>query len=148
MEPKEFLATTFGEREARFSPDGRYLAYTSDETDRYEVWVRRFPDDGGKWQISTDGGGQPSWSADGKELFYVASGTLMAVSVSLEDGFARGQAQPLFTHSSFGMMTNPRQTYVAAIDGERFLVLETPADSMKPALRIVQNWYEEFRDRY
>ena len=145
-EPAELLVTEFSEREARFSVDGRYLAYVSDESGRYEVWVRRFPQ-GPKWQVTQNGGAQPRWSRDGSELFLVEQGALMAVPVQTSGDFVRGPAEELFSHESFSVMTNPRQTYDVSADGEKFLVLERSGDSARTALRIVQNWYEEFRER-
>lgn len=75
-----FLQTKFNEAEAKFSPDGRWVAYSSDESGRPEVYVQPFPGPGGKWQISTDGGGAPEWARNGRELFYVSlAGKLISV---------------------------------------------------------------------
>src|SRR5262249_55283249 len=80
--PFPYLQSPFREGDARFSPDGRWVAYTSDETGTYEVYVQSFPIGAGKWQISRGGGGLPKWRADGKELLYVNNGTLMSVEVT------------------------------------------------------------------
>ena len=81
--PQVFLKTPFAEYNPRFSPDGRWLAYVSNESSRDEIYVRRFPDAGAKWQISTDGGYAPVWSRDGQELFYRHADKTMAVDVRL-----------------------------------------------------------------
>src|SRR5262249_31302262 len=98
--PTLFLKTTFAEGQARFSPDGKWVAYASDESGTFEVYIQEFPGPGGKWQISTRGGFQPTWRADGRELYYIAAdGQLMAVPITTAAGFAAGVPAPLFnTH--------------------------------------------------
>ena len=81
------VASRFTEAEGRFSPDGRYVAYMSNESGRFEVYVRPFPEGDGKWALSTNGGGLPRWSRRGDELFYAEGNSLMAVSVSTRGGF-------------------------------------------------------------
>ncbi len=95
-EPHSFLQTPFDEQGARFSPDGHYVAYVSNESGQNEVYVRPFPEGGRKVTVSSNGGRQPRWSRDGKELFYVEGQTLLAVSVSSDSSFAVGSATPLF----------------------------------------------------
>src|SRR5262249_13561375 len=83
--------------QGRVSPDGRWLAYRSNAASREEVYVQNFPPSGGKWQISTAGGADPQWSADGKELFYVQNKTLMTVEIVSGPGrFEAGIPKPLF----------------------------------------------------
>ena len=80
--PVPFLATDFDERSGQFSPDGRWVAYESNESGRYEIYVRGFPQTGGKWLVSVAGGTQPRWRRDGREIYYVApDNKLMAVEV-------------------------------------------------------------------
>ena len=82
--PFAVLQSSFDEIEGQFSPDGRWLAYASNESGRYEIYIRTFPEAGGKWQVSAAGGVQPRWRRDGRELFYVAPDTrLMAVPLRL-----------------------------------------------------------------
>src|ERR1700676_5576985 len=83
-----FLRTPFNEGAARFSPDGRWLAYISDESGRFEVYVQSYPGPGGKWQISTEGGTEPVWTRNGRELFYRSGDKMMAVDVATQPGFA------------------------------------------------------------
>ena len=147
-EPTPYLRTAADERIPVFSPDGRYVAYVSSESGRSEIYVRPFPEGGGKWQVSINGGTQPRWRRDGKELFYVEEDQLMAVSVSTAQGFSPGTPKLLFRdrwlRSDF-----PKQMYDVSADGQRFVLREAVegASDKPPAIRVVMNWYEEFRDR-
>ena len=95
--PTPFLQTRFNEAHARISPDGRWMAYASNESGRVGVYVTRFPEPGGKWQVSTNGGSFPVWRRDSRELFYrAADGKLMAVPVGPGSDFAPGAPIPLF----------------------------------------------------
>ena len=86
--PIPYLQTPFAKLQAKFSPDSRFVAYASDEPGRPEIYAQTFPESGGKWQISTSGGVQPAWRADGKELYYLAAdGKLMAVPVKTATSF-------------------------------------------------------------
>ena len=99
----------------------------------------------GKWLVSTDGGSQVRWGQDGKELFYVEGETLIAVSISLKPTFSMGRRKKLFSAPELAPTTGP-QRYDVSPDGKRFVTLKT----VEPAtneIRIVENWYEEFRDR-
>src|SRR5260370_3617792 len=80
--PVRFLATEFFESQGRFSPDGRFVAYTSNESGAQEVYVRSFPDPTGKWQVSKSGGSQPRWRRDGKKLFYISENRVIAADIS------------------------------------------------------------------
>jgi eukaryotic-like serine/threonine-protein kinase len=91
-----FLRTPFNEGGPRFSPDGRWLAYVSDESDRWEIYVQPYPGPGGKWQISTDGGTEPVWNPNGRELFYRSGDKMMAVDIATQPGFAAGRPRVLF----------------------------------------------------
>jgi serine/threonine protein kinase/Tol biopolymer transport system component len=111
--------------QARISPDGRWLAYASNESGRYEVYVRPFPSGDGKWLITSGGGSEPSWRRDGKELYYIApDGALTAVSVATAPTFEAGARTRLFkTEMSTLVNTSfTRNQYVASADGQRFLL--------------------------
>ena len=139
-----FLQTPAAETEARFSPDGQFLAYVSDESGRSEVYVRRFPDGCGKRQISANGGSQPSWRRDGKELFYVEGDTLISVAVATRPDFSIGGSQRLVKNPYLAGFAG----YVASVDGQRFLVAEPPGSVPAPVIRVVENWFAEFsKDR-
>ncbi len=148
-EPVTFLDSPAGEGSPKLSPDGRFLAYASNESGRSEIYVRRFPGGNGKRQVSVTGGQGPRWSRDGSELYYGESGTLMAVSVSTESAFTLGQPQPLFEASGGGIAGGGSGFYDVSADGQRFLTIAPveDAEAPPPKIRIVQNWYEEFRDR-
>ena len=149
----DFLLTPDQENGPQFSRDGRYLAYNSDESGRYEVYVRPFPEGTSKWQASTNGGRQPRWSSDGSELFYVEASTnmLMAVAVSTGSTFTVGAPQTLFASQVLLDATIPWR-YDVFPDGQRFVLFgpvgdDGDDDAATTTIRVVENWYEEFRDR-
>jgi Tol biopolymer transport system component len=137
-QPFPFLQTAFNEWRSSFSPDGRWLAYQSDESGRAEIYVQPFPGPGGKWQVSTAGGTEPHWRADGKELFYVTEDSrFMSVQVRAGDTFEVGAPVPLFQIDSYraGMWS-----YDVSADGGRFLVLTTVRSQVLPTTTVVVNW--------
>ncbi len=144
MQP--FLQTPEVELGAKLSPDGKHIAYLSRESGRFEVFVQPFPDGGRKIAVSSNGGRQVRWSRDGTELFFVEGNSLMAVTVSRVPSFTVGQPVRLFEHHGLKPeLTMPQ--YDVSID-DRFLLAErVGAEKKRPSIRIVQNWYEEFRDR-
>src|SRR5260370_23841461 len=96
-EPTRFLNSKGSETNGQFSPDGKWVAYASDESGNWEVYVTSFPGAAGKWQVSRGGGTEPRWRGDGKEIFYIApNGMLTAVPVSSEGTFSTGTTAPLF----------------------------------------------------
>ena len=147
FEPVPFLQASFSQRAAKFSPDGRFVAYVSDESGRSEVYVRPFPGGDGKWQVSGNGGTQPRWSKDGKELFYVERDTLMGVAVATTPSFTSGAVTRLFQDAN--LAGSIRARYDVAADGRRFVLTEpvAGAEEKPPSIHIVENWYEEFKDR-
>ena len=143
-----FLQSRFNETTAKFSPDGRYVAYSADESGEYEVYIRRFPDAGGLRRVSANGGSQPRWRADGKELFYVEGDRLMAVPVSTSPELTVGTPKLLF--SSPGLLLNGDRVlnYDVTPDGQRFVVWEPieAEEEVQQSIRVVQNWFAEFKD--
>jgi eukaryotic-like serine/threonine-protein kinase len=132
---------------AEVSPDGRWVAYDSDESGQFEVYVRPFPgaDGGSRWQVSA-GGRQPLWSRDGRELFFRSfDGSLMSVPVTPGTSFEAGRARRLFGGSYLGAGSQGGgRTYDVAPDGKRFLMLkQQPPLSGTPELVVVLNWFEE-----
>ena len=148
-EPHPFLRTPFGERMSKFSPDGRYVAYVSNESGQQEVYVQPFPEGGRKVTVSSNGGTKVRWSRDGKELFYGEGETLVAVSVSSGSSFSVGSATRLFEHPGLRPGNN-YPPYDVSADGQRFILAEPVgegAEAPEPSIRVVMNWFEEFRDR-
>ena len=119
-EPQPFVQSPFREEEGVFSPDGRWVAYHSNESGRSEVYVQPFPGPGQRWQISTDGGYGAAWSPDGRELFYIYFRKIMAVDVRTEPTFNAGTPYVLF-EGSHVLRSGP--DYDMAPDGERFVML-------------------------
>ncbi len=137
-EPIELVRTDGWDGQGQFSPDGRWLAYTSDVSGRVEVYVQAFPAAGGKWQVSASGGTQPRWRGDGKELFYIgADNQLMAATVKPgAESFDTGVQQPLF-----GIRVAPGDfsSFAVTPDGQRFLVNTVVNDPSQPIV-VVLNW--------
>lgn len=146
-EPRAFLKHSFGELSARFSPanDGkipRWVAYTSDETGREEVYVRDFPVGARKWRVSTEGGHLPVWRRDGRELFYLApDGTLMSAAVIPGHEFSAGTPHPLFNTE---LRLTPLRVYVnqyaVSRDGRRFLLNRPVPEASRTAITAVVPW--------
>ncbi|HUB03129.1 MAG TPA: protein kinase [Terriglobales bacterium] len=129
------------EIDGQISPDGKWMAYASDETGQWEIYVTSFPGAAGKWQVSRGGGTEPRWRGDGKELFYIASsGVLESVSVNARDVFATGTPSPLFqVHGRAPISSTDFFTYDAAKDGKQFLVNRYVKPEHVPPLNILLN---------
>jgi eukaryotic-like serine/threonine-protein kinase len=143
-ESRAFLQTNHRERNAKFSPDGRFLAYCSDEFGKIEVFIVRFPEGTGKLRVSRSGGEAPRWSRDGRELFYIEGRTLVAVPVATNPDLSLGSARRLFEDPS---LQDPLSyaPFEVSQDRQRFLMLEPTGDVPAPVIRVVQNWYSELR---
>jgi serine/threonine-protein kinase len=140
------LHTPFNEGGGQFSPDGRWLAYASDESGRFEVYVQAYPGPGGKWQISTDGGTGPIWNRSGLELFYRSANKLMAVNVTTHPSFSSGKPKMLF-EGSFLSEGPVFPSYDVSPGGQRFLMIQ-PVDQGQTAstqINVVLNWTEELK---
>ena len=139
-EPAIIVNGPADERTGRLSPDGRWMAYSSNETGTSEIYVQPFPTTGSKWQISKGGGVQPRWRRDGRELYYLAQdGQLTAVTVSAGGAqFSPGAARGLFQLRVTGRETNQFSQYAVTGDGSRF-ILSTAADTVLP-VNLVRNW--------
>jgi Tol biopolymer transport system component len=142
-----FLRTPFDEGDPRFSPDGRWIAYMSDESGRSEIYVQPYPGPGGKWQISADGGTEPVWNRNGRELFYRNGNKMMAVEITTQPNFALGNPRVLF-EGPYVLATVPISNYDVSPDGRRFLMVK-PVDSAAAAtqINVVLNWFEELKRR-
>ena len=139
--PISVVQTNFNEAQGKISPDGHWIAYISDESGTFQVYVQNFPPAGGKWMVSINGGSMPRWRADGNELFYLAANNkLMAVPVKTNgNDFEAGNPQPLFDARIAPGVTGATG-YSVTRDGQRFLVnARTEESSASPAV-VVQNW--------
>jgi hypothetical protein len=142
MEP--FPQTDFAEREGSFSPDGRWLAYQSDESGRAEIYAVPFPGMERKWQISVGGGSWARWGPDGREIIYLApDGTLTGVELEVrEGGLVPGEVHPLF---NIARSDEGNYIWAQSPDGSRFLVLDPISGGDSPAINLVVNWLDEER---
>jgi Tol biopolymer transport system component len=127
--------------DANLSPDGKWLAFTSDESGTYEVYVQSFPAAAGRWMVSSDAGpspaSRPAWRGDGRELYYLRGGAVVAVPVTGDATFSFGRPRTLFSVS----VTSASADYAVSEDGQRFLTNELPpADPSKIGARLIQNW--------
>jgi eukaryotic-like serine/threonine-protein kinase len=143
--PVPIVQTDADERGARLSPDGRWLAYVSNNSGVFEIYVQPFPGPGRRLQVSTKGGDQPQWGPDGSELFYLAlDGKLMATSVKPRadrQSIDIGPAVPLFAANSGGVVRAViSANYTASTDGQRFLINQLVRDTSPTPIRVVLNW--------
>jgi serine/threonine-protein kinase len=144
-----FLRTRFVEGAPAFSPDGRWIAYISNESGRPEIYVQPYPGPGGKWQISTEGGSEPVWNPNGRELFYRSGSRMMAVDVTSQPTFAAGRPRMLFEGEYFAVQFPlTSAAYDVTADGQRFLMVkETQAPTAVTQINVVLNWFEELKRR-
>jgi len=144
------IQTPANESTPMFSPDGRWLAYVSDESGRSEVYVRSFPSLEGKWRISTEGSGGPFWNPNGRELFFRSGGKMMAVDVTTQPTFTPGQPKALFDDKYEPDPTGgQRPNYDVSRDGQRFLMIKPNEQQGQTAtqIHVVLNWFEELKRR-
>jgi serine/threonine-protein kinase len=145
-QPHAFLKTPANEYGPKFSPDGHWLAYGSDESGRQEIYVRPFPGPGGKWQISTEGGGEPVWSRNGRELFYRNGDKLMAAAVETTPTFVASKPRLMFEQHFEKSIFPFEANYDVSPDGKRFLlVVPSEGESAPAQINVVLNWSEELR---
>jgi serine/threonine protein kinase/Tol biopolymer transport system component len=148
--PVLFLQTPFHEGLPVLSPDSRYIAYVSNESGRFEVYVKPFPQGEGKWQVSVNGGVYPRWNRRGTELFYVEGNTLMAAPVETQSRFRVGSPQTLFTGEQVGTSllydgSAFYPSYDVTADGQRFVIVQPVGRSITTPIMVVENWAAEFK---
>jgi len=136
--PVKFIGSDAEELHGNFSPDGRLVAYTSNESGKFQIYVETVPRSDRKWVVSTTGGYEPRWRSDGREIYYLSEDRkLMAVAVGAGPSF--GVPAALFqTHVPIGVTAN-RTHYVPSRDGQRFLV-QTATDRTGSQITVVVNW--------
>jgi hypothetical protein len=134
-----YLQTPANEGQARISPNGRWMAYTSDESGRQEIYVQSFPVPGNKRRISSNGGSWPRWRGDGAELIYVApAGLITSVAVNSGDRFTAGAPTPLFRSNALGGAVGIVEPFEVSLDGQRFLMLVSPP--APTSISLILNW--------
>jgi hypothetical protein len=142
------LTSPARETNPALSPDGKWLAYASDESGTSEVYVRPFPDVGSaKWQVSLSGGNSPIWARNGRELFHLNSRQeMVGVEIKPGPGFAVGEPKVLFPAAPFDV-GGGFQLYDVTPDGKRFVMVRGTAATAETELVLVQNWFEELKAR-
>jgi len=137
---RPFLQTPFNEVGGHFSPDGRFLAYASEESGQVEVYVQAFPGGAGKFQISTEGGEIPRWGSNGRELFFLSNNNLMSVGITTYPTFSAGKPRKLF-EADF-------RAYAVKPDGQEFIIIrERQKEAAATQINLVVNWFEELKRR-
>jgi Tol biopolymer transport system component len=145
-EARPIVRTPSSEKEAVFSPDSRWLAYVSDESGRYEVYLQPFPGPGSRTQVSSGGGEEPAWSRDGRELFYRDGTRMMAVPLGSGGELDPGKPALLFSGMFFDNIT-PNRSYDVAADGRFWMVTEPVGAELPQEIHIVLGFAEELRRR-
>ncbi len=145
-----FLQSQFNEGAVEFSPDGHWLAYASDETGRFEIYLKAYPGAGGKSQISAEGGTEPMWNPNGRELFYRSGEKMMAVEIATQPNLSAGKPKVLFT-GQYQPSPNPVPTanYDVSRDGQRFLMIKPSGQGQAAPtqINVVLNWFEELKEK-
>ncbi|MCG8608043.1 serine/threonine-protein kinase [bacterium] len=139
-----FLVTPYNERSPMFSPDGKWIAYVSDESGQKEIYVQPFPGPGSRWPISTEGGQEPVWSVDGKELFFRNGDKMMVVAIEYRREFKASTPRQLF-EGRFVSDGGGHPRYDVSSDGKRFIMTRIVEETSSSDLRIVVNWFEELK---
>ena len=151
--PEKFLATAAMESQPQLSPDGRWLAYTSEESGTMEVYVRQFPSGPGFAKVSSHGGTEPRWKHDGSELYFREGGgltnsTLLAVAMHADSrgGISAGVPVALFRFTAVGVVPqNNVWLYAPSPDGQRFL-MAVAVETAAPAIHVITNWLKATKD--
>ena len=148
---RPLLQTPYDERQAMISPDGRWMAYTCDESGRPEVYVRPFPGPGERWQVSTDGGAEPIWARDGRELFFRLGDALLSAGVEPRGrAFRTTVPRRLFEGRyarAFGAISSGNAVYDVSPDGRRFAMIQRSERAPPSQLQVVVHWFDELRRR-
>jgi serine/threonine protein kinase/WD40 repeat protein len=149
LKARAFLVPPGIIRNSQFSPDGKWVAYASNESGKFEIYVTSFPGAQGKWQVSSAGGTQPRWRGDTKELFYVApDGKIMSASVNVGASFDAGVPAPLFqAHAREFFATSEQVSYDVTKDGQRFLINTQVKNADTQPMSVIVNWDADFKKK-
>ena len=143
---RPFLQTPFNEVQGALSPDGQWMAYASDETGIFEVYVQSFPVARKKWQVSVRGGSEPKWRSDGRELFYIApQHKLMSVEIRQDSTFQAGVPRELFRMAIPDLASSFPSNYEVVGQGQRFLVNTLVPNALSSPISVVLNWTAELK---
>ena len=142
--PQPLLKTDFGKYGSAWSRDRRYLAYVSDESGRDEVYVRDMSSNGGRWQVSTDGGEEPSWSPNGRELYYRNESRLMVVAIDTRLDFAP-KTPAVLLGNVYNLRSDTGISYDVAPKGDRFLMVRPTEENAASTITVVMNWFAELK---
>jgi len=145
--PVLFLKTPAAENGAQISPDGRYLAYVSDDSGRSEVFLKKFPSGEGKWQLSVNGGIWPRWSGRGDKLFYREGTKMMEVPLTTQPSLTLGTPRIVFSGEALGVLMYEPIRYDVSPDGRRLLLVQSAGQGGQVSLVLVQNWQAEFEGK-
>jgi Tol biopolymer transport system component len=145
-EPQRVIQSSSTETMPAFSPDGRWIAFVSSESGRYDVYVQPYPGTGEKYKISVDGGSEPVWSRNGRELFYRVGDQLMSVQIATQPAFSASRPRPLFSRRF--AQTIVGADYDVSPDGEHFVMLN-PGEQERAAteISVLLNWFEELNQK-
>lgn len=149
-QPVQFVVSDSVEIAPEFSPDGKFVAYVSNETGREEIFVKPFPDDGRKWQVSKQGGAVPRWSKRGDELFFNSANKIVSAPITTSPKVDFGQPQQLFDYQPLNLerISGSFESFDVSADGKRFVLLQqAPNQGSGLTLTFVQNWYAEFKGK-
>jgi Tol biopolymer transport system component len=153
--PRPLLQEKYVEWQPNISPDGRWMAYASDESGQNEVYVRPFPEvNKERWQLSTSGGDSPLWAPNGRELFYRCSDSVMAVAVQTAPSFKPGKPEVLFQGKYVPASINDGHPWDISLDGKQFLMMKRPQSTGEESgtenphkINIIVNWFEELKQQ-
>ncbi len=142
-QPQEFLVTEFNERHPMFSPDGGWIAFASNQSGQDEIYVKPYPSEGGMVQISRNGGREPVWARNGKELFYRNGDEMMVVFFQTEPTLKTGAPRLLFAGTYVSSPFDWAPYYDISLDGERLLMVKQA--EVQTQINVVLNWFEELK---
>lgn len=144
--PRKLIVTPYNEFASKFSPDGKWIAYVSDESGQNEVYVQQFPGPGGKLQISKDGGSFPVWAPNGEELFYINGSKMLATKISMSPKFEASSPRQLFMSEYLSSGANPSiPNYDISSDGYHFVTVRSEQEKAPTRLHVILNWFGELK---
>ena len=145
--PQPFLTTKFDEWQASLSPDGKWLAYVSNQSGTYQVYIQPFPNGSGRWQVSTDEGYEPRWAPNGKTLYYYNPGRIMSVQIQAGSSLVIGKPQVLFS-GYYKKTTDSGLNYDVSPDGQFFITTKSnDGDDNLRQINLVLNWFDDIQNR-